>query len=132
MAVCALSLVSFAFIGVSTPLALIMANLLVIGVGFGLFSSPNQSAIMSCVESRHYGIASSLIATSRNIGQVSSMALITLVMSLHLGTLSFAAAPKNTLVSAFRTQFIIFALICAAGIFISAQRKGGNSGEYDH
>jgi MFS family permease len=123
MAVCTVALVLFAFCGLRSPLAYIMADLLVIGVGFGLFSSPNQTAIMSCVGPGDYSIASSLIATSRNIGQVSSMALITLIMSLRLGQLSFAQAAKPALVGAFHLQFIIFAVICAVGVFISLQRK---------
>jgi MFS family permease len=125
MAVCTVALVSFAFIGASSPLALVMASLLVIGVGFGLFSSPNQTAIMSCVRHEDYGVASSLIATSRNIGQVSSMALITLVMHARLGSLTFAQASKAQLTSAFHIQFVIFSIICAVGVFISLQRKKG-------
>jgi predicted MFS family arabinose efflux permease len=124
MAVCTVALVMFAFCGLHSPLAFIAAILVVIGFGFGLFSSPNQTAIMSCVGPGDYSIASSLIATSRNIGQVASMALITLVMGLRLGKMTFAEAPKPELVGAFHLQFAIFAVICAAGVFVSLQRKG--------
>jgi EmrB/QacA subfamily drug resistance transporter len=41
-----------------TGLPLIVANLILLGTGFALFSSPNMSAIMGAVEKRHYGQAS--------------------------------------------------------------------------
>jgi EmrB/QacA subfamily drug resistance transporter len=125
MAVCTVALVCFTFFQLSTPLAFVMATLLIIGVGFGLFSSPNQTAIMSSVSAQDYGMASSLIATSRNIGQVLCMALITTVTSIQLSGLTLAAATKNQIMISFRLEFIIFAAICAVGVFISLQRKSG-------
>jgi predicted MFS family arabinose efflux permease len=123
MSLCTASLLSFSFISPRYPMALIMANLVVIGVGFALFSSPNTNAIMSCVEARSHGVASSIIATMRTLGHTSSMAVITLVISARMGSSTFADAPTATLAATMRTGFAIFTCICATGVFFSLQRK---------
>ncbi|MDR0909474.1 MAG: MFS transporter [Spirochaetaceae bacterium] len=123
MAVCTVALVCFIFFNINTPLAFVMASLLLTGIGFGLFSSPNQTAIMSSVQASDYSMASSLIATSRNIGDVISMGLISIIMSLQLGGETLEQASKAQIVRCFRIGFIIFTIICAAGVFISLQRR---------
>ena len=58
------------------PISLFLAALVVIGIGFALFSSPNTNAIMACVDKKDYGVASSVTATSRSIGHTLSMAVV--------------------------------------------------------
>jgi hypothetical protein len=65
MGLCAAGLLLFSFISIDFPLPLIVVGLAVVGVGFGLFSSPNTNAIMSCVTRSDYGVTSSIIATMR-------------------------------------------------------------------
>ncbi|MGD9490975.1 MAG: MFS transporter, partial [Methanoregulaceae archaeon] len=57
MAVTTIGLVPFIFLRETTGLYSIAASLVLLGVGFGLFSSPNTNAIMSSVEKRYLGIA---------------------------------------------------------------------------
>jgi MFS family permease len=124
MAVCTAGMVCFALFRIDSSLILVMGTLLLTGAGMGLFSSPNQTAIMSSVDAENYSMASSLISTSRSIGSVFCMALIALVTSVQLGSQTFAQASKLQVMGSFRTGFIIFSVICAVGIFISLQRKG--------
>jgi hypothetical protein len=56
------------FLTESTPLWYLLACLAVLGVGLGLFSSPNTNAIMSSVEKRYYGVASGMSGTVRLVG----------------------------------------------------------------
>lgn len=123
MALCAITLFSYTFLGENSHLIHIVINLVIIGVGFGVFSSPNTNAIMSCVEKEDYSVASSILATMRSLGHTSSMAIITLIMSTHLGKLSFAQATPEQLVGTMHTCFIVFSIICVVGVFISLQRK---------
>jgi len=62
--------------------------LLVMGLGMGLFASPNTSSIMSSVPAEHRGVASGMRATFQNAGMVMSMAIFfTIVisgLSVHL------------------------------------------------
>ncbi|MDA8344664.1 MAG: MFS transporter [Thermaerobacter sp.] len=49
--------------------------LLVMGIGMGLFSSPNAASIMSAVPAEHRGVASGMRATFQNAGMMMSMAI---------------------------------------------------------
>jgi MFS family permease len=123
MGICAAALSIFALAGAKSPLGLIIVGLIVVGIGFGIFSSPNQNIIMSSVNKRDHGVASSLTATARNIGQAMSMALITITLSAKLGGATFAASTPAELTGATRLAFAIFALICLVGTVISLRRK---------
>ncbi|MDR3072445.1 MAG: MFS transporter [Clostridiales Family XIII bacterium] len=123
MAFCAVSLFSYIFLGTDAPMFHIIINLVLVGIGFGLFSSPNTNVIMSSVPPKDSSIASSLLATMRTVGQVLSMAIITFIMNSHLGDKTLQNSPPELLVSAMKTSFIVFAAICAVGVLTSLQRK---------
>ncbi|HBQ87696.1 MAG TPA: MFS transporter, partial [Syntrophomonas sp.] len=115
----------FIFLGRSTPVALIIADLALLGLGFALFSSPNNNAVMGSVSPPLYGVASSALGTMRLVGQAMSMAIVTLVMSLIMGSASLqASAPL--LLQASRITFIIFTITCFVGIFASLNRGNIN------
>ncbi len=54
---------------------LLLAGLLVLGVGGGLFWAPNTSGVMSAAPVRRLGVASATLATFRQTGMVTSFAL---------------------------------------------------------
>ena len=74
------------FLSPATPLLVIIAGQVILGLGYGLFSSPNTNAIMSSVEVRYLGLASSMVSTMRAIGQMLSLAIAMLVFSAVIGT----------------------------------------------
>ncbi len=80
-------------VGPATPLAWVVAALVVLGTGFGLFTSPNTNAAMGAVEPRRYGVASGFLGTMRLTGQVLSMAVAMLILSVRLGDVAAAQAP---------------------------------------
>jgi EmrB/QacA subfamily drug resistance transporter len=123
MGLCSLGLFSFIFISEHYPLPLIIVNLLVVGVGFAFFSSPNTNAVMACVEKKDYGVASSILATMRSIGHSSSMAVVTFIVSQQMGNISLSDAKPAQLVATMHVAFIVFTCVCGAGIFISLKRK---------
>jgi hypothetical protein len=107
---------------------LIIVNLLVVGVGFAFFSSPNTNAVMACVEKQDYGVASSILATMRSIGHSTSMAIVTFIVSTQMGNTTLAEAEPELLVKTMHLSFIVFTCVCAAGIFISLKRKQPKNG----
>jgi EmrB/QacA subfamily drug resistance transporter len=123
MMLCAVSLALFIFTDAAAPLWSILARLAIIGAGVAFFSSPNMNAIMSGVEPRDYGVASSLTSTMRVMGQIISMAVITIIMNASLGNTPIDEAAEDSILSSMRTGFIVFAVICVCGVFISLQRK---------
>lgn len=116
MALDAVGLLLFAFLRADTPLWMVGANVALIGLGFALFSSPNNNAIMGAVESRYYGIAASILSAMRLIGQALSMAVVTAVLA-HYG-----ASEHGRLLAGFNTAFGIFAALCGGGILASLAR----------
>ncbi|MCL2437000.1 MAG: MFS transporter, partial [Clostridiales bacterium] len=126
MALCAAGIVMLIFINSDYPLWLIIAALVVTGIGVGFFSSPNTNAVMACVEEKDYGVASSILATMRSIGHTLSMAIVTLIVSMYMGGSALTDAEPEVLIQTMRVSFIIFAVICIVGIFVSAKRKSLN------
>lgn len=97
-------------------------GLLLIGLGFSLFSSPNTNAIMSSVERRHFGTASALVATMRVLGQMNSMILVALMFALVIGQVEIVPEHYGALQRALSYCFAIAALLCLPGIYFSAVR----------
>jgi MFS family permease len=122
MALTTLGLAMLAFLGSDTNLTLVFASLFVLGVGFGLFSSPNSNAIMSSVERKYYGVASGAMGTMRLTGQALSMALILLLFSVLIGQVQISPAYYPDFIKSMQISFIIFAALCCAGVFASATR----------
>lgn len=122
MASTALGLFILTFVNADSPLILIFAALVVLGLGFALFSSPNTNAIMSTVEKRYYGIASASVSTMRLLGQMLSMAIATLLISLWIGKNQITPEYYSMFLQSMHISFIIFASLCVIGIFFSSAR----------
>ena len=122
MAFTVVVLAAFSFLQPYTSLWLIWAGLGALGLCFGLFSSPNINAVMSSVERRHYGIASSTLATMRVVGQALSMGITTLIMTLLLGSAEIGAASLPAFMQSIRLAFAVSAVLCVFGVFASLAR----------
>lgn len=123
MGLTATGLILLCFITITTPNYLILLLLLMMGIGFGLFSSPNSNAIMSSVEKRHLGVASGVVGTMRMIGQMMSMGIAMMLLSLFIGKQTINPATYPGLISAMKTGFIIFSILSIFGIFASLARN---------
>lgn len=123
MAFCAAGLVALGFIRPDYPLFLLVVVLVLIGIGFALFSSPNTNAVMSRVPPKDYGVASSVLATMRTIGQSSGLATISFIFAIRVGNIPLHSVPTGMLISAMSLAFLIFSAVCAVGILCSMSRK---------
>jgi EmrB/QacA subfamily drug resistance transporter len=85
MLVLALGLFLLSRIDASTPAELIAALMLLSGLGIGLFTSPNSSAILGAVPTRQRGIANGVLGTSRTLGMVLGVAVAGAVYATTLG-----------------------------------------------
>jgi EmrB/QacA subfamily drug resistance transporter len=104
----------------------LLGGLLVLGVGGGLFWSPNTSAVMGAAPVERLGVASATLATFRQTGMVTSFALALavaaaalpgrLVGEIFLGTSVHLGAPD---MSAF-TVGMAHALLVSALIVVAA------------
>mgnify|MGYP002344565382 CR=1 FL=1 len=122
MGLCAAGLMFFVFIHQDYPVWMIIIGLIVTGLGFGFFTTPNTNAIMALVEKKDYGVASSILTTMRSVGHASSMALVTIIVGLYMGDSALSEADPAVLVQTLRTTFTICIYVCVCGVFFSLAR----------
>ena len=67
------------FMPVSAPQVLLIAGLMLCGLGFGLFQSPNNHLLLSSAPAHRCGGASGMQATARLVGQTAGATLVTLL-----------------------------------------------------
>lgn len=122
MALNSVGLFIFALLTPQSSLGLVAGNLVLMGIGFGLFSSPNTNAVMSAVSRAHYGVAASTLGTMRFLGQAFSMAVSATVFAVYLKGFQIATAPAAFLVQSMTVIFSVFAVLSVSGVAASLAR----------
>lgn len=109
----------------------VIIRLVVLGVGSGMFQSPNTSSIMGSVPGDRLGTGSAMIAAVRQIGMSSGIAitgtLFTVRQLVHATglageNLSPSMLHKLSLIGGFQDTVLIAAVACSIGIFTSLAR----------
>jgi len=131
MSLCATGLLLLARLNGGSGIFYIVVTLLLLGLGFALFSSPNMNAIMSSVAPAHYGLASGTVATMRLIGQMLSMAIATLFFALFIGDVQITPETHTAFLRAMRLGFAVCCGLCLIGIYFSWNR-GAIRGKAEH
>jgi MFS family permease len=122
LALMILGLVLLASLGFDASLGFIVSSLVLFGLGFALFSSPNISAIMGAVGKRYYGVASAMIGTMRLIGQMLSMGIATVVLALQIGKEEITPERHPLLLTSMRVILVVFAGLCTVSVSTSLAR----------
>jgi len=130
MAFTALGLFLLIFLTESTPLWHLIITLVILGIGFGLFSSPNTNAIMSSVDKKFYGVASGMNGTMRLLGQMLSMGIAMMIFAIVIGPVEITPEYYPQFVLSLHYAFILFTAFCILGIFASLVR--GNRSPVSH
>ncbi|MDD5399370.1 MAG: MFS transporter [Dehalococcoidia bacterium] len=115
-------LVLLIFLGPDTQIVFILFSFFTLGVGFGLFSSPNTTAVMKSVEKEFYGVASGTLATMRLIGQMLSLGIVMLLFAVYIGRVQITPEYYQPFLASTKAAFVIFAILCFGGIFASLSR----------
>lgn len=76
MALISAALFILSLLNLGSSVIHVVAGLLILGVGMGLFSTPNASAVMGSVKGKRLGVASGTLATMRFMGQSLSIAIM--------------------------------------------------------
>jgi MFS family permease len=99
-----------------------------LGVGFGIFNAPNNSAIMGSVPPEYMGIGGGLLTITRLLGQITGIAVLgsiwaTSVAAASNGTLppeGASAASPSAQVAGLHTTFLVAAVTLAVSVVIGA------------
>jgi EmrB/QacA subfamily drug resistance transporter len=101
-------------------------RLLPIGIGMGIFQSPNNSAIMGTVPRERLGVASGLLSITRTLGQTVGIAILGAwwagrVMFHHGGFLAGGAttAPGPAQVAGLHDTFVVVSILVLLGLALS-------------
>ena len=107
-------------IDASSTALYVSLSLALMGVGFGLFSTPNNNAIMGAVPATDIGIASASMNLARTLGNLFGMSLVNLLLQYHLGDVALDAGQQQTLMVtiSFALQlslaWVLVAMLCSA------------------
>lgn len=122
MGIIVVGLILLSFIGESTSQTYLVISLIILGIGFGLFSSPNTNAVMGSVEKKYLGVASATVGTMRLTGQMLSMGIATLIIHIFIGESKIMPANHAQFLHSTRIIFAIFSVLCFLGVFASLAR----------
>jgi EmrB/QacA subfamily drug resistance transporter len=122
MGISTLGLVMLFFLTPVTGITKLVLILVLLGLGFALFSSPNTNAVMSSVERKHLGVASGSLGTMRLTGQMFSMGIAMMLFAIFIGKVEINPSNIDQLLRAIKVAFIIFAVLCFFGVFASLAR----------
>jgi EmrB/QacA subfamily drug resistance transporter len=114
-----LSLVSLMYLQPSMGVLSILWRIALAGIGTALYVSPNNTAIMSCVPMERRGIASGAVATARNLGMVTGVALAGLIFTSSFSRLSNGLHLENYLPAMEPFFMISFKRTMAMGAVLS-------------
>ena len=108
----------------------LILRLMIVGLGQGLFSSPNSSSILGSVPRSRLGIASGTLGLMRADGQMLGIAVAGAIVAnrtaAYIAELSNRLTPamvqREALILAIHDAFYVAGAICVVGILISLSR----------
>jgi MFS family permease len=113
-----LSMFILIFLNRSTSLLIIISAMILQGIGYGLFSSPNTNAIMGSVPKKLSSLASATVSTMRTIGQTASLGMLTVIFAIILGS-SPISGHLDGLIESSQIAMTISTILCAIAIISS-------------
>jgi len=122
MALSGVALFGFSFLSPTTPVAAIVALLALLGVGVGIFSSPNTTAIMGSVTKQDYGCASAMTAMMRSLGMMLSMGAVLVVFAVIMGSTVVTPAIFPEFLLSLQLVFFALAVLSVFGVVLSLRR----------
>ncbi len=101
-----------------TSAEFVAMGLVLTGIGFGLFSTPNNSAIMGAVNDSEVGVASASMNLSRTIGNLFGMSMVNLMIHQFIGDVQLSASVKpELLMTVLSALKLSLAMVLLASIF---------------
>jgi MFS family permease len=103
-----------------------VVRFLPVGIGMGIFQSPNNSAVMGAVPRRRLGVASGLLAETRTLGQTTGIAVLGAIwaarVSFHYGAAlpgGATTAPASAQVAGILDTFAVVMGLIGFGLALS-------------
>ncbi len=99
-----------------------------LGIGVGVFNSPNNSAIMGSVPPEYMGIGGGLLTITRLLGQITGIAVLGSIWATSVAAASGGSLPAEgasaadpvAQVAGLHTTFVVAGVIMAASVVVGA------------
>jgi len=121
MAIIAVGLFLLSRLGPQAPLGNVALGLAVVGLGTGMFVSPNTSALLGAAPLHRRGIASGILATARNVGMVLGVGLAGAIFTTVQAQGQALGSPTATF-DGIHMGFLVAVGVAIAGALTSAVR----------
>ncbi|HEX7949634.1 MAG TPA: hypothetical protein VF494_04725, partial [Candidatus Limnocylindrales bacterium] len=138
LAVTSIGLLSLTQLPVAFTLPDLTWRLALLGIGQGMFMSPNSSAVLGSVPQARVGTASGILAQMRVNGQALGIALggaiVATRLPVHLaaaGSMPGSNLPDAALAGAIQDAFVVAALVTGLGVIASLVRGPASQGGTD-
>lgn len=133
MVLVAMSMLAMTTFGLHTEIWHLLLLLSLLGMGMGLFSSPNTSAVMGCVRRDQLGVASGTVSLMRTVGMSLSLVVMGLAISVFgspevmaaLGNGGSGSLDPQQFLDGMRASLIISSIIALVGAGTSSMRPKG-------
>lgn len=131
MALSAVSLLWMSTLTTHSSYGDVAIRLVVLGLGMGLFQSPNNSAVMSSAPTTHRGVASAVLGTMRNLGTMLGIGITGAVFVSFMPFNAFLQLALNgettqtgvdAVIAAFRICYWAATIFAVLGIITSLSR----------
>jgi fucose permease len=114
------------YCSITRNIAGIAGGFALLGIGLGLFQTPNNTAIMSALPAKHLSIASSVTATGRNLGMALGVSLGSILLSVQLATAGYygevVSADPSLLASSISIVMVLSGLMCVIVTILTLKR----------
>ncbi len=119
-----LGLLSQSLLGPDTPMWRIFAGQMVLGLGVGIFMSPNNNSVLSSAPQDKVGVVGGVLALVRNVGMVSGIAVATTVFEGFRGSgLAAGLGAQAAFFSGFHAALSVGAGMALCGCLLSLMRR---------
>lgn len=123
MAVLGVGMLLLSRLGSASPSIQIILALAAVGLGTGIFVSPNNSAVMGAAPRRRQGIASGVLATARSFGMVLGIGISG---AIYTTVLAHGNGQHLALFQGFQASFKVAILFAVLGVLTSLVRGKRN------
>lgn len=103
----------------STSLYIIILAMVIQGLGYGLFTSPNTSTIMASVPENESPTASATLSAVRVTGQTMSIGILTVIFAIVMGNVPIIPQYYPLLIESSHITCIVAAILSIIAIFAS-------------
>ena len=122
-AILLISILQFAFIGLTPSVSYIVLAQLVMGLGSGTFQVPNNNTVLSAAPKARLGVVASVNALARNVGMILGIALSVAIFSLvQKYGLSAGWTGQTAFMRGYMSAMFLGAVAAVAGGILSAKR----------